>query len=67
MKTKDWVKIIIAVLTAVAATLGAIFGLSSCSVTRNYVTDSKYIQRGDTMVTIVTKTTESYVGTRDSK
>lgn len=61
MQTKDWVKIIIAVLTAVAATL------ESCSVTRNYVTDSKYIQRGDTMVTIVTRTTESYVGTRDSK
>ncbi len=66
MNTKDIVKIIVAVLTAIAATLGTIFGLTSCSVTRNYTTDSRYVQSGDTIVNIVTKTSETYTGVKRS-
>lgn len=32
----------------------------SCNVTRKITTESSYYQRGDTAVTIVTKTTEMY-------
>ena len=38
--------------------------LMSCNVTRTVTTQSQYYQRGDTTCTIVTKTIESYDGTR---
>lgn len=34
--------------------------LCSCNVTRSVTTKSEYMQRGDTSVTIITKTIESY-------
>lgn len=38
--------------------------LSSCNVTRRTTTESSYYQRGDTTITIVTKTIESYDATK---
>lgn len=37
--------------------------LPSCNVTRTVTTTASHYQRGDTTVTIMTKTTESYDGT----
>ena len=37
--------------------------MSSCNVTRTVTTTAEHYQRGDTTVTIMTKTTESYDGT----
>lgn len=34
--------------------------LISCNVTRKVTTESTYFQKGDTVTTITTKTTESY-------
>lgn len=64
MDTKTIIKIICAVLTAIATALAASFGLSSCSVTRMITTQSSYVQRGDTTVTIQTKTIENYNATK---
>lgn len=36
--------------------------LTSCNVTRTVTTTASHYQKGDTTVTIVTKTTESYDG-----
>ena len=48
--------------------LMAIISLSlifcSCNVTRTITTTAEHYQRGDTTVTIVTKTTESYDATK---
>ena len=38
--------------------------LSSCNVTRIVTTEASHIQKGDTTTTIVTKTTETYEGTK---
>lgn len=54
------ISILIAALTAAAAA----FGLTSCNVTRVVTTTSQYVQRGDTTITIQTKTTESYDATK---
>lgn len=60
-KTKQQlVKLVCSILTLTAATLAAIFGLSSCNLTRTVTTSSQYIQRGDTNIVINTKTIESY-------
>lgn len=45
--------IVLAVLTVAIA-------VTSCNVTRVVTNESKYYQRGDTVVTITTKTTEAY-------
>lgn len=42
------------------ALLATILVFASCNVTRKITTESSYFQRGDTAVTIVTKTTEMY-------
>lgn len=54
------------ILTLTAATLAAIFGLSSCNVTRVVTTESRYLQCGDTSVVINVKTVESYDATKKS-
>ncbi len=54
------IKIIISVLIAALTALGAAFGLSSCNVVRTVTNRSEFYQRGDTSVTIQTKTIESY-------
>jgi len=64
MSKKEIIKIIISVLIAALTALGAAFGLSGCNVTRTVTTQSQYYQRGDTTCTIVTKTIESYDGSK---
>ena len=64
MSKQQIIRIIISVLIAALTALGTAFGLSSCNVTRTVTTQSQYYQRGDTTCTIVTKTIESYDGTR---
>lgn len=59
-KTKLILKIIIAVVIAALTALGSVLGLTSCNVTRVVTNESKYYQKGDTAVTITTKTVESY-------
>lgn len=63
-KTKLILKIVIAVSIAALTALGSVLGLTSCNVTRVVTNESKYYQRGDTTVTITTKTTESYDATK---
>lgn len=51
------------VITAVWLTIVVIIVLMlmvSCNVTRIVTTEAAHYQRGDTTVTIITKTTESY-------
>ena len=38
--------------------------LSSCNVTRVVTTEASHFQKGDTTTTIVTRTTETYEGTK---
>lgn len=45
---------------AVIVAFAIAFGLTSCNVTRTITTQSSSIQRGDTSITIQTKTIESY-------
>lgn len=58
------VKWVCSILTLTAATIAAIFGLSSCNLTRTVTTSSQYMQRGDTSIVINTKTIESYDATK---
>ena len=60
MTRKQIIKIILSVLIAALTALGAAFGLSSCNVVRTITNRSEFFQRGDTSVTIQTKTIESY-------
>lgn len=55
MKKYLLIPIICMAFVAIAA-----FALTSCNVTRTVTTSSSYIQRGDTTVTIQTKTVEQY-------
>jgi len=64
MSKKEIIKIIISVLIAALTALGAAFGLSGGNDTRTVTTQSQYYQRGDTTCTIVTKTIESYDGSK---
>ena len=54
------VKWAVSILTITAASLTALFGLQSCNVTRTITTQSQCIQRGDTSITLQTKTIEVY-------
>lgn len=58
------VKTVIVGLLAALGFVAASLGLTSCNVTRTVTTQSQYYQRGDTTCTIVTKTIESYDGSR---
>ena len=64
MSKKQIIKIIVSVLIAALTALGAAFGLSSCNVVRTITNRSEFYQRGDTSVTIQTKTIESYDASR---
>lgn len=59
-KSKMILKAVISALIAALSALAVAFGLSSCNVTRKVTTESAYVQRGDTAVTITTKTIEMY-------
>ena len=60
MSKQQIIKIIISVLIAALTALGTAFGLTSCNVVRTVTNRSEFYQRGDTSVTIQTKTIESY-------
>lgn len=60
LKNKDVQKALRDVAVSISALLALIFSLSSCNVTRTITTESSSVQRGDTSVTIQTKTIESY-------
>lgn len=65
----DWKEILSLVLRlviAIATSVMAVFGLSSCNVTRVITTQSSYWQKGDTTCTIQTKTTEMYDASKKS-
>lgn len=57
-------KAIVYIIGAIAAALGILFGLPSCTATRTVTTSSSFVQRGDTTTTITTKTVESYNATK---
>lgn len=54
------VKWAVSILTITAASLAAFFGLQSCNLTRTITTQSQYLHRGDTSITLQTKTIEVY-------
>ena len=60
MNKKQIIKIIVSVLIAALTALGAAIGLNSCNVVRTITNKSEFWQKGDTAVTIQTKTIESY-------
>ena len=60
MTKKQILKVIVSVLIAALTALAASLGLSSCNVTRTITTKSEYWQRGDTSAVIQTKTIETY-------
>ena len=64
MTKKQILKVIVSVLIAALTALAASLGLSSCNVTRSITTRSEAWQKGDTSVVIQTRTIESYDGTR---
>ena len=53
-------KIVATAVTALLTCLAIALGLSSCNVVRTVTNRSEFYQRGDTSVTIQTKTIESY-------
>lgn len=57
---KDKYVIVTSVLWLFIAVMCALLFLNSCNVTRVVTTEAAHYQKGDTTVTIVTKTTESY-------
>ena len=60
MTKKQILKVIVSVLIAALTALAASLGLSSCNVTRTITTRSEAWQKGDTSVIIQTKTVETY-------
>ncbi len=60
MTKKQILKVIVSVLIAALTALAASLGLSSCNVTRTITTKSEYWQKADTSVIIQTKTIETY-------
>ena len=64
MSKQKILKIVISVLIAALSALAAGMGLTSCNVVRTVTNRSEFYQRGDTAVTIQTKTVESYDASR---
>ena len=60
MTKKQILKVIVSVLIAALTALAASLGLSSCNVTRTITTRSEAWQKGDTSIVIQSKTTETY-------
>lgn len=63
-KTKIIIKVVAGVIVAALTALCTLLGLNSCNVTRKITTESSFFQKGDTTVTITTRTTESYDATK---
>lgn len=64
MDKKQIYKIVVTIATCVTTCLAIALGLSSCTLTRTVTTQSQYYERGDTTCTIISKTIETYDGTR---
>lgn len=64
MTVKEILKLVLQVLIAAATAALTALGLSSCNVTRVVTTQSSCWMKGDTSVTIQTKTTEMYDATK---
>ena len=64
MDKKQIYKIVVTIATCVTTCLAISWGLSSCTLTRTVTTQSQYYERGDTTCTIISKTVETYDGTR---
>ena len=60
MSKQKILKIIVSMLIAALTALGAAIGLNSCNVVRTVTNRSEFYQKGDTSITIQTRTTESY-------
>ena len=60
MSKQKIIKIIVSVLIAALTALAAGLGLNSCNVVRTVTNRSEFYQKGDTSITIQTRTTESY-------
>ena len=60
MTKKQILKVIVSVLIAALTALAASLGLSSCNVTRTITTRSEAWQKGDTSIVIQSKTVETY-------
>ena len=60
MTKKQILKVVVSVLIAALTALAASLGLSSCNVTRTITTRSEAWQKGDTSVVIQSKTIETY-------
>ena len=60
MTKKQILKVIVSVLIAALTALAASLGLSSCNVTRTITTRSEAWKKGDTSVVIQSKTVETY-------
>lgn len=58
-------KAIIYLLGALATALGILWGMTSCTVSRQVTSTAEYFNRGDTVVNIQSRTIETYTGTRD--
>lgn len=58
--TQKLIKVIVSVLIAALTALGTAIGLNSCTVVRTVTNRSEFYQKGDTSVTIQTRTTETY-------
>lgn len=58
------IKAIVVGLLAALGVVAAALGLPSCNVTRTVSTTSSYYQKGDTTVSITTKTVETYDATK---
>lgn len=57
---KEKYVIVTSVVWLIITAIIALLFLNSCNVTRVVTTEAAHYQKGDTTVTIVTKTTESY-------
>lgn len=60
MSKSSIIKLVLQVIIAAATAALTALGLSSCSFVRTVSNKSEFYQRGDTTVSIHTKTTESY-------
>lgn len=58
-------KAIIYLVSAIATALGILWGMTSCTVTRQVTTSAEYFNRGDTVVNIQSKTIETYTGSKN--
>lgn len=64
MTKKEIAKLVLQIIIAAATAALTALGLSSCNVTRVVTTQSSCWQKGDTAISILTKTTEMYDATK---